>query len=447
MSDQSLRIRALLDSQFAVVVAVFVVVAAAGGWLVYATHIDPGTERVERTASSWGVESEFEHRAVVTEVNPLYRLGSNLTGRSVYFADVTPRFEGAYEYSYNATGRGELNGSVELDVVMRGVEERRGSENVTVLWERTRTLDSSTHGSLAPGERVSVPFSVNATALANRTGQLEQRLGEPSDDTRLFLRATVNASGSVNGRDVERSRTHSLALAFDGGTYRVSGAGPDTETFERTTVVARERSYGPLRAAGGPLLLLFGVGGLGALAFARRGDRISLSPAERERLSYLDDRSEFDEWISTIELPDEAFGLPEATAGSLGSLVDFAIDTDNGVVESPDEEAFHVVHGDYLYSYRPPALASEPAVGRVDEAAVADAARGVHESSERALDGEAGGGEFDGGVPSDAFDREVDAGAFGDGSDADAFEEVPMEEVTGGEDDVSAGSGPAEAED
>jgi hypothetical protein len=423
MTDRSLRVRALVDAQFAVIVAVSVVLAFAGGWLVYSTHVDPGTERVERTASSWEAASEFEHRAVVTEVNPLYELGSNLTDRSVYFADVTPRFEGAYEYSYDATDDGDLNASVGLAVVMRGVEQQDRSENVTVLWERTRRVNEQRAASLSPGETVVVPFSVNATALANRTGQLEERLGGPSDETRLFLRATVNASGSVNGQSVARSRVHAMALAFGDGTYRVAGAGPETESFERTGTVTRERSSGLLRAAGGPLLVLFGLGGVGALAFARRRDALALSSAERERLAYLDDRAEFDEWISTIELPPAAFELPEAEADSLGSLVDFAIDTDNGVVESPDRAAFFVVHDGYLYSYRPPAVTGEAAVGRVDRDETLDAGGSLDEANAgafEAVDGfedEPDSGEF--AASDEAFSADPAAGAGVDATSGD----------------------------
>jgi hypothetical protein len=436
-----------------VVVAIFVVVAFAGGWLVYTTHVDPGTERVERTASSWETASEFDHYAVVTDANPVYEFGSNLSNRSVYFADVTPRFGGAYEYSYDASDEGALNGTVELEVVMRGVERQDRSENVTVLWERTRRLDAKRLESLSPEESVSVPFSVNATQLANRTGQIEQSLGEPSDGTQLFLRATVNASGSVNGQPVERSRTHSLSLAFDRGKYRVSGAGPDTASFERTETVTRERSYGALRAAGGPLALLFGVGGLGALAFARRRDAIALSPAERERLEYLDDRSEFDEWISTIELPSEAFELPEAKAGSLGSLVDFAIDTDNGVVEAPDAEAFFVVHDGYLYSYRPPASTGEDVTGRVDREAVADAGRAVHDPLAGEFESESTAGEFE---EVDEFEDEPaseesadgDGGFSKDSGDGAGVDETSSDGVPDESDEEGyPGVGPERAED
>lgn len=41
-------------------------------------------------------------------------------------------------------------------------------------------------------------------------------------------------------------------------------------------------------------------------------------------------------------------------ADSLAGLVDFAIDTDNSVIEAPDADAYYVRHDGYLYCYRPP---------------------------------------------------------------------------------------------
>jgi hypothetical protein len=102
--------------------------------------------------------------------------------------------------------------------------------------------------------------------------------------------------------------------------------------------------------------MLAGVAGLGALVAARRRDELALSETERAVLDYQSDRAEFDEWITQIRLPDAAFEKPEAEAATLRDLVDFAIDTDAGVVESPDEAAYYVVGDEYLYVYRPPSL-------------------------------------------------------------------------------------------
>ena len=93
---------------------------------------------------------------------------------------------------------------------------------------------------------------------------------------------------------------------------------------------------------------------LAGLVFVHSQGRLGLSQTERERLTHEDDRADFDEWITTIRLPDEAFDLPRAEASSLGDLVNFAIDTDNSVAEDPTEDAYYVVHDGYLYAYYPP---------------------------------------------------------------------------------------------
>jgi len=85
----------------------------------------------------------------------------------------------------------------------------------------------------------------------------------------------------------------------------------------------------------------------------------ALTPAEREYLSYRDDRSEFAEWITAIRLPESVHKRPEAEASSLRDLVDFAIDNDTGVVEDPGTGAYHAVTDEFVYTYAPPTLAVE----------------------------------------------------------------------------------------
>ena len=80
----------------------------------------------------------------------------------------------------------------------------------------------------------------------------------------------------------------------------------------------------------------------------------------RERLAYEDDRRDFDEWISPIRLPKAAVDRPRAEATTLGALMDFAIDTDNSVVDDPDDSAYYVGHDGYLYTYHPPRVDAEP---------------------------------------------------------------------------------------
>jgi hypothetical protein len=241
---------------------------------------------------------------------------------------------------------------------------------------------------LSPGERVTSSFTIDVDAVTNETARIREQLGSNTGEREVLVRAVTEFEGQVNGDRVDRTSNATLAIEPQGSTYEVSETGSDRETVTQTAQIEVERSYGFLRTALGPILLVGGFGGAGGLALARRKNLVELSNAELDRLSYLDDREQFDEWISQIALPAAAFDLPEAEAASLGALVDFAIDTDNGVVESPDEAAFYVVHDGYLYTYRPPVLDEAGGAGRTEEESAVDAGDGTDSFEFSFLDGD-----------------------------------------------------------
>lgn len=357
MLDRSLRVRAFLDRWFLGLVVALVVLAALGGWLTYATHVDPGTVSEQRTASSWQTTSQFDHAATVTEDNPVYPAGTTLENRSVYPTGVSPRLNGTYAFTYGASEGGDLNATVSLRLVLRGVQG--DGESQRVVWRDVRELRTESLDSISPGETVRVPFAVDVNETERRIAAIEEQFGGAAGRPEVLLRATVDLGGSVNGHSVDRRAEHALPIALGGATYSPEGGGPATERYETTETVAVERGYGPLRSVGAPALLVASLGGLLALGVAGYRGRTALSRAERERLAYEDDRDDFDEWISTIRLPDDALDRPRAEAASLAALVDFAIDTGSSVIENPDDEAYYVLHDGYLYAYQPPSPGAE----------------------------------------------------------------------------------------
>lgn len=358
MDDRLLRARALLDEQFAVVVAILVVLALAGGWLTYTTYATPETTTEERTVSSWRTAGSFDHSATVTERNPVYPVGTTLTNRSIYFTEVTPRLDGIYTFTYDASDRGELNGTVSLEAVLRSVEGNQ--DQSTVVWRTSDPLTTVSADSLRSGETVRAPFSIDVNGSLNRSEVITDELDDPPGQPELLVRATVDVRGTVNGQPVNRTTVHTLPVELGQGAYRPASPGSTTDRQTTTRSVTVQESYGPVRTVGASVLLVGPLGVLVGLAAARYRDRIALSAAERRVLAYEDERADFDEWISTIRLPDDAFDRPRAEAASIGALVDFAIDTDNGVIEDPDDGAYYVVHDGYLYTYQPPALRDEP---------------------------------------------------------------------------------------
>jgi len=180
---------------------------------------------------------------------------------------------------------------------------------------------------------------------------------------------TAEVMRQTEGAQMRRF-TFSLPITPESGIYRVESS-PTVETFTKTKTITVENEPTAIQRYGGPLVALLGLLGVLGLAFARYRGSIALSEAEREWLAYRDDRAEFDEWISSVRLPDEAEDLPIAEAETLADLVDVAIDSDNPVLESPDGEAYHVVHDGYRYTFAAPSdpVSDDPlALGETDPA-------------------------------------------------------------------------------
>jgi len=147
----------------------------------------------------------------------------------------------------------------------------------------------------------------------------------------------MELEGTLNGESITRSPSLEFGIDHAGDTYTVGDPGPESEsdTVPQEVTQEVERTYGPLRTIGGPLLLVVGIVAGAGLSYARYEGSLDVSEAERAYLSYRDDRSEFDEWITRIRLPPEAHDRPVAYADSLRDLVDFAIDNETGVIEDP----------------------------------------------------------------------------------------------------------------
>lgn len=353
--ETRLRLRAILDAQFAVILAVLLIAAAVGGGLVYTTHVDPGTETRERAVSSFTVETAYNHSAEVTEPNSVFAAGTTLDDRDTYFTRIAPELDVDVEITYAAASASDVDVRFDSALVIRNV----GEDGNVVYWSERETLTSETVSDVEPGETATASFAINSSAADATAADIEEELGASPGETEMFVVTDVTLEGAIDGESTSYARTVEMPLDHGGDTYTVSDPGLQSDTTERTETTTVERSYGPLRSIGGPLLLVFGLVGGGALAYARRERDLALTPAERDYLSYRDDRSEFAEWITTFRLPASVHERSEAEAESLRDLVDFAIDNDTGVVEDPETGAYHAVAGEFVYTYRPP---SPPAV-------------------------------------------------------------------------------------
>lgn len=354
MTEETLRIRSFLEQWHTVLVVALVVLALVGGWLTYTGYITPGTHQERRSIHHGELTGSFSTRATVTAAadGTVFTPGTVVHDRSVYLDSVMPVLDGRLHLAYTAADR-RLHVRVERQVVTRSVEAHSGATgNTTVYWQEARSLGTTTE-TMSPGEATTVPFSLNVSKTMQRAHAVQQRLGSPGTlQTRVRMVVIATPGG-----DTSKTQTtnFTLGIASTGSVYRVQ-ANPHTETFSRESVVTVPNRSGAIRTTLGPVLFVLGALCAGALVVLRSREHLHLSETERRWLAYRGDRDEFSEWITTIRLPDAADDLPVAEAESLRDLVDFAIDTDNAVLESPDTGSFTVVHDGYRYVYRPPTL-------------------------------------------------------------------------------------------
>ncbi len=368
-----LRVRALLDRQFAVVVLALLVVAGTGGYLAFDAYAGSNTTVRTTEVTVWEADGSFTHRAAVVDnesrAGP-FEPGATVTNRSVYFQPVMPVLNGTFRYGY-AADAGELTATVRPRLVIRSVGE--SGESRVEYWRVTRSLDSR-EATLEPGERVQTPFAVNVTDAAATADRVHEQVGDPGR-TQVSVNVSVVLSGTAGGQSVDRTLRYTLPLSIEGDVYRVAPA-DETRAFTRTERTTITESPGPLAAYGGPALLALSLLGLAGLASARRDDRLALTDAERAWVAYRDDRADFDDWVAQIRLPAEARSRPVARADSLADLANFAIDTDSAVLESPDGDAYHVLHDGIRYTFTrpsPPSTAESEQAGGDSPTGDADA--------------------------------------------------------------------------
>ena len=353
-SETRLRVRAVLHAQFTALVVVCLVVAAAGAGLVYTTHVEPGTTTETRTTSPLTVETEYVHAAEVTEPNSVFATGTVLDDRNTYFTRIAPELDVDVETRYTAAAASDVSVDVASELVIRNV----GEDGEVVYWSDREPLASRRFSGVGSGETITTSFVINTSAIDATAASIEEELGASPGTTEVLVVSEVAVDGTFGGDPTTYTRTIEMTIEPGDGTYSVSDPGVQSDGPERTEQVTRQRSYGPLRSIGGPLVFLLGMVGTGALLYARTQVELALTPEEEAYLSYRDDRSEFAEWITRIRLPDPVFERPQAEASSLGDLVDFAIDNDTGVVEDPETGVYYAVTRDLLYTYRPPSPTS-----------------------------------------------------------------------------------------
>lgn len=409
--ERRLKVRAFVSQYRTGLAIAFVLVLVLGGWVSYGTYVDPATKTERRVEHRWTAMGTFSHGATVTESTAVHDAGTDLENEPLYYTAATPEIDGAFHGGYEAD-RGE-NVTVDLAVDLR---YRAVGSDGTVYWSDRERLASTSESDVAAGELVPATFTLNVSEVTARIAEIEADLGPSPGETEIALELNREIEGAIDGEYRTASDRFTVDVEPEGAAYRFE---EQTASYddpkEETETVTVPASYGPARTVGGPLALLVGLGGLVGLRLAT--DRLpELTPAERAWLAYREDRSQFDEVITTAELPPAALETECAAVGSLADLAAFGIDVGAAVVFDRRTATYVVRHDGVAYVFEPPTLeTTATAIDAGDDPATGEI---VIERSES--DGESAAGA--------ALESDPDADPDGTESDVVAAESDPTAE-------------------
>lgn len=345
---RSLQYRRRIDQYFPALVVVCAVVVLLGGALVYTTHIDPETETRQQATAEWETNGELSHSATVVNGTTVFPTGTTLSDRSVYYTRIAPTLDIGLQYDFLAPG-GEVTVDGESTLVLRSVDD-----NGNVLWRSDERLDSY-DATLAPGESLETTVSVDVPELTDELASIENELGAAVGTTEIDVEHSITAETRIDGETRTHSNEYSVDIDPGSDVYAVETESTGSESHQLTEEAVTERTYGTLRRVSGPLLLVIGLlAGLGFGAGRYRGV-FELTDAERKSLEFAESREALDDWISRARVGERSIAGEAIHTDTLGDLVDIAIDTDERVIEDPEQSRYYVFGDSQQYVYEPDA--------------------------------------------------------------------------------------------
>lgn len=356
-----LRARRVVADNYVIVLAVFLILATVGVGATYTVFVDPGTQTEERTVSTWTRTAAFTHSGEVTDSNPLYATGTELSDRQVYYPPLTPLLGGTYRTSYAASSDADVDVTTELSLVVRGVSDG------AVLWQSTEPVGSARVEDASSGQTLEVTYDFNLSREQARVEQIDSVLGNTPEDPEVTVRAETRVSGEINGRPVDRQFVDTLRFIPDGDSFQVDDPSEISNQSRQTRSVTVEREYSPLWKAGSIALLVIGIVGAGGLTYARRTSWFTLSTTEHDRLVEQENAA----WISYGTLPATFNPQDEqiVQVDSLRGLIDLAADNDTRVIFDDETQCYVVLDTTYTYLYCRSASALETGASQGDRRA------------------------------------------------------------------------------
>ena len=336
------KFQSLTSEKFTLVLPIVIVCVIISGFFVYSSWYMPEYRDVTVDLPWYSIGGEYEYRAVVSEGNPLWPVGTTLTDNPVYFFAATPELQTTFTF----LAEGE---DVDLDVVSHTVAVLSMKESETTYWSKEVVIAENA-GPLKSGVYQN-SFTLDMEDMQQRMNEIREYLGFQRGTPVVDLVTTTVFSGTVDGKQVNEHREYLMPITLGAGHYSIS----DNRSFAEAVTARQTETIAvyppPHQQYAAVFLLLVSVGMLLWVVLSR-SPRFKPSADTLQALEQEAVHARYRDWMSQGRF-DHSIAAHRIELGSLEDIISAAVDMNQRVIYDDDEKTYFFLHDAILYVYEP----------------------------------------------------------------------------------------------
>ncbi|NLB01479.1 MAG: DUF5305 domain-containing protein [Methanomicrobiales archaeon] len=336
------QFQSMTAEKFTLVLPVVVLCVILSGLFVYASWYMPEHRDVAVDVPWYSLDGRYEYRAIVSEQNPLWPVGTTLVDNPVYFPAATPRLQ----TTFSLLAEGE---AVDLNVVSYTAAVLSMKEADTTYWSKEVVITEDT-GLMQSGVYQN-SFTLDVGDMQQQLNGIREYLGFQRGTPVVDLVTTVLFTGTVDGRTVAEHRVYSMPITLGTGHYSIS----DNRSFTETVRVRQTETievYPPVHQQYAAVLLLLISVGMLLWVVTSRSPRFKPSADTLQALEREAMHARYRDWMSQGRF-DHSITAHRIELGSLEDIISAAVDMNQRVIYDEDGRIYFFVHNNILYSYEP----------------------------------------------------------------------------------------------
>jgi hypothetical protein len=321
------------------------VLILSGFWTYEASRVI--YEEKDKEISLYTQHGSYTYNIPVTEVNPLYSIGTKLEmGKPAYFIIASPTADMSFTYHLEPAESANISGKLETMILATGKGVSGGEEKI--FWQKEFPIKSEEGTDFWSGTSVSKNFSINVPEIRSMVKNVQDQLNYSQDAT-IEIVNRVNYQGKVNDESIYGTKDFAIPLVISSSFYQLPGK---LDFSEDTNIIRKvsSKSYPPLLNILIPLaLFLLSIFLVGMTIICIRMKKVD--PEYIKKLETEQRHSPFKEFVSRGKLPNDNNFLLKVEISSLQELVDAATDMNSRVIHDTETETYFVINSNVMYFF------------------------------------------------------------------------------------------------